>query len=106
MQTTLTSEQQVTLTVKPLTAKGKAAIVDGAPFWSSSNVNVATLVVAPDGLSVVVSAVGAGTSTITVAADADLTSGVNQISTSIDAVVTQAPAASLSFTVGTPVDAP
>ena len=106
MQTSLTNEQQVTLTVKPFSAKGKPAPVEGAPFWSSSNVNVATLVVAPDGLSAVVTAVGVGTSTVTVAADADLTAGVNQISTSVDVVVTAAAAASLSLTVGTPVDAP
>ena len=102
MQTSITNDQQVVLTVHPVTAGGKPAPVDGAPLWTSSNVNVATLVVAPDGLSATVTAVGVGTSTVTVAADSDLTAGVHQISASIDVVVTQAQAASLNITVGTP----
>jgi hypothetical protein len=102
--TSLTNEQKVQLTVTPLTAGGKSALVNGAPLWSSSNVGVATLVIAPDGMSAYVIAAGVGTSTISVTADANLSSPpVQPISSSITVTVTSAPASSLSIVIGTPV---
>ncbi len=100
--TNLSNEQKVNITVSPLTASGKAAKVDGSPLWNSSDVNVLTLEVAPDGLSAFAIGVGAGTATVTVIADSDLGSGVTQLSASTDFTVTSAPAASLKLTVGTP----
>ena len=99
---TLNTEQKAKVTVKPLTAKGKPAQVDGPPGWSISDVSVASLVVAPDGLSAEVIGVSAGTATVTVAADADLTSGVRQITGNLDVTVTAAEAATLSLETDTP----
>lgn len=102
MTATLSNEQKLPISVTPLTALGNTAKVDGAPLWSSSNINVCTLVIAPDGMSAVVNGVGPGTSTITVTADADLTSAVSQISSSIVVTVSAALATTLQFTVGAP----
>ena len=100
--TTLTNEQKVSITVSPVTASGKPAKIDGQPLWTSSNTQAVTLEVAPDGLSAFAIGVAAGVSTITIAADSDLGAGVVQISNSVDITVTNAPAASLTITVGTP----
>lgn len=100
---TLTIEQKATVTVKPLTAKGNPAPVDGAPGWSISDPAIASLVVAPDGMSADVIAATAGAATITVAADADLTSGVRQITGVLDVTVVAAEAATLVLEAGVPV---
>lgn len=99
----LTTEQKVKVTVKPLTAKGNPALVDGAPGWSVSDPAVASLVVAPDGMSADVIAGASGAVTITVAADADLTSGVRQITGSFDVTVVASEAVTLGFESGIPV---
>ena len=99
---TLNTEQKVYVIVKPLTASGKLARVDGVPGWNISNVAVASLVVAPDGISADVFATGLGTATITVVADADLTAGVRQITGTLDVEVVEAEAASLTLVAGTP----
>jgi hypothetical protein len=57
----------------------KPAKVDGAPEWSSSDGNVASLVVADDGMSAVLIAGEAGTAQIIVRADADLGAGTEMI---------------------------
>lgn len=99
----LTNEQKVNVTVNPVTATGKPAKVDGAPVWIVSDGN-ATVKVADDGLSAdLISSDDPGTSTIVVSADADLGEGVQTITDSISLVTVAANAASLGFTVGTPV---
>lgn len=96
MPTTINTDQKVKLTVKPLTQKSRPALVHGIPAWSSSNPSIISLVVAPDGLSAYAFAAGTiGTATVGVAADADMSSAIRQIQTTIDITVTAAEAASL-----------
>ena len=99
---TLTTEQKAKVTVKPLTAKGNPAPVDDAPGWSISDPAIASLVVAPDGLSADVIAGGVGIVVVTVSADADLTAGVREIVGTLDVTVVAAEAASLTLEAGTP----
>jgi hypothetical protein len=101
--TIITNDQRVPITVSPITQKGKPAKIEGAPLWSSSDVNVLTLEVAQDGLSAFAVGVGEGTATISVIADADLTGAIKEVAGSVEITVTGAPAASLKVTVGTPV---
>jgi hypothetical protein len=100
---TLNTEQKAKVTVRPLTAKGNPALVDGPPGWSITNPAILTLVVAPDGLSADVFGVSAGTGSVIVSADADLTDGVSEIVGSLTVAVTPALAASLVLEAGTPV---
>lgn len=59
---------------------GNPAPVEGVPTWTNSNEATLTLVVAPDGMSAVVSATGTpGSGQISVQADADLGEGVTTI---------------------------
>jgi hypothetical protein len=96
--------QKVNLTVEALNAAGNPAPVDGAPVWSTSDPNIVSLVIAPDGFSAVAHSVSLGVATITVTADADLTAGVRAISTAMVIQVVPAEAVSLVLTAGTPVD--
>ncbi len=74
---TLKATQKCTLTVQFLDKKGNVAAVDGTPAWTTDNADVVALVVAADGASVEVSAVGpVGSAAVTVTADADLGDGV------------------------------
>lgn len=100
--TTITNEQKLPISVAPVTAGGKPAKIAGAPLWSSSDINVVTLEVAADGLSAIANAVNAGSATITIAADADLGGGVNQISNTTNIAVTLAQATALNVSVGAP----
>lgn len=77
-------------------AKGRAAPVDGVPVWASSDETVLSVVAAADGMSAIVSSVGAGTARISVSADADLGAGVVEITgVSEDVNVTNGNVASL-----------
>lgn len=98
----LTDEQKVTLTLKPLTAAGNPARVDGVPVWSQSNADVLDLEVAADGMTAVALAKGLGPSQISVVADADLGDGVREITAVQDVVVKAAEAVTLGIEAGTP----
>jgi hypothetical protein len=101
--TTLTTEQKINLTVTPETALGKPSTITGMPLWSSSNINSISLVIAPDGLSAYAIGGVAGTSTISVIANAGTDAVPVQISSSIDITVTTAPASMLVITASEPV---
>ncbi len=92
--------------IAPKTAAGNPAAVDGRPSWGTSNPDAFTVQVAEDGLSAVLVTADSGTEVRTgklqVRADADLGEGVTEILLEVDVVVGPAPAASLSFDVGTP----
>lgn len=102
--TTLNNEQKVTLTVSPQTAHGKPASITGVPLWSSSDVNVLSLVVSADGLSATAVGGAAGQATVSVIANAGTEAAPVQINGSIDITVTSAPAATLVITASTVVD--
>lgn len=97
----LTTEQQVRVTLNPVTPKGKPVPVDGVPTWAIV-AGDATLDPAPDGLScMIVSPDNAGQSQVLVSADADLGEGVNTITDTISVLASDPQAASLGLTVGT-----
>lgn len=91
----LNNEQKVTLSVEGRSAAGNAAEVAGVPSWSVSDPAVASLEVAGDGRSAVLSAVAVGSVSVSVA-DAGGASG------SIDVTVEAAGAVSLVITAGAP----
>ncbi len=94
----LSTTQQATLTLIPEDILGNvtpAATITGTPLWNTSNVNVASLVVASNGLSALTFGTGAGTASISVIANAGTVAAPVQISGSISIYVTQAPAAQL-----------
>lgn len=100
----LRDDQQVLLTIQPVDAKGKPAVVDGAPTWASSDETVVTLVPSADGMSAMASGVSPGTGRVVVTADADLGSGVTPLSGSLDFSITAGNAVSITITPGTPAN--
>lgn len=82
----LTATQQEVLTLTITTKSGKPAKVDGAPVWTSSDVNVATVEAAPDGMSATVKSVNGdgGVCQVTATGDADLGAGVEPITGFVD----------------------
>ena len=96
----ITTDQKVNLTVSPLSALGRpvpTSTITGVPLWNSSDVNVASLVVAADGFSAFAFGTGAGTATVSVIANAGTAAAPIQIGGSIELTVSQAPAASLAI---------
>ena len=103
VETTITNEQKVTVTLSPVTDTGKPAKLDGAPKWSVISGD-STVVAAPDGLSAdLVSSDTPGDTTFLVDGDADLGSGVEDIQETITLHVAGARAKNLGVTIGTPV---
>lgn len=100
---TITNEQKIEVTLAPVTATGRPAVLDGAPEWSVISGN-STLEVAADGKSAfLVSADDPGDTQFLVKADADLGEGKEEISDTIRLTVAGARAANLGLTAGTPV---
>lgn len=106
MDISLTNEQQVRVTLKPVTATGKPATLDGKPVWAV-DAGSSTIDVAPDGLSaVVISSDDPGDSVVSVAADADLGEGVETIAAAINVTVIGARASNLGMVIGKPEPKP
>jgi len=102
-EVTITTEQKVNVVLKPVTATGKPALLDGAPKWSVVSGN-GTVVVAPDGLSAdLVSSDTPGDTTYLIDGDADLGAGVIDLQDTVLCHVLGANAANLGVTVGVPV---
>jgi len=98
----LTNEQEVPVSLKPVTATGRAAKLDGAPTWDIISGN-STITVAADGLSAVIrSSDDPGDTELLVKADADLGSGVEEISDTVRVHVLGARASNLGLSAGTP----
>ena len=96
MSQQITNEQEFDLTITFETAAGNPAIVTGIPVWTISDGAVATLAVAADGLSAVVSSGAPGVATITVTAQT--ASGGTVVGT-FDVSVVLAEAGRIVFTV-------
>lgn len=102
IEITVTNEQKVKVTLKPVTATGKPARLDGAPTWEVVSGD-STVTVSSDGLSAdLISSDTPGDTQYLVKADADLGAGVEEISDVIKLTVEGARAASLGLSVGTP----
>jgi len=96
MNQQITNEQEFDLAIAFETAAGNPATVVGVPVWTISDDTVATLAVAPDGMSAVVSSGLPGTATITVTAQT--ASGGSVVGT-FDVSVVLAEAGQVIFTV-------
>ncbi len=102
----ITNEQQIPVALKPVTATGKPAKLDGSAAFTVLSGN-STVIPGDDGLSaLLVSSDDAGVTVISVKADADLGEGVEEISDVINLTVTSATAANLGLTAGTPEPKP
>lgn len=102
LEVTITNEQQVKVTLNPVTATGKPARVDGAPTWEVVTGN-STVQPADDGLSAdLISSDDPGDTDFLVKADADLGEGVTEISDVIRLTVAGAQAANLGLSAGEP----
>ena len=90
----LTNEQQVQATVKPQTAAGNPAPIDGAVSYNSSNTDAASI----DESGLII-ATGVGIAQITASFDADLGEGVRTIELSgvIEVVAAEATTGVLEF---------
>ncbi len=103
---TITNEQQIEVTLKPVTATGKPAKLDGSPAWTVISGNSAVSV-SEDGLSAtLVSSDDPGDTEIVVKADADVGEGVEEISDMIRLSVSGAHASNLGLSAGTPTPKP
>ena len=98
----LTTEQQVVVHLNPVTPKGVPVDLDGAPVWTVP-VGGATITPSDDGLScTIVSPDNAGQSQVLIIADADLGSGIETISDTIDVEAANPNASSLGLTADAP----
>lgn len=84
LMTTFPEKTKATLTLKPLTASGKPARLDGVPVWENSNQLAGDLFVDTNGMTAVLTYLDAGNGQIKVTADADLGSGVRPLIALLD----------------------
>lgn len=99
---TITNEQEVDVTVTPVTETGKPAKLDGKPSVSVISGN-STFTQSDDGLTITLrSSDDPGDTDFLVKADADLGEGVQEISDTIRLHVSGAQAANLGLVAGTP----
>jgi hypothetical protein len=99
----ITNEEKINVKLVPVTASNTPAKLDGKPTWVVTSGN-STVVVSDDGLSAdLVSEDGVGDTVFTVTADADLGSGVTDISDTVTLTVVDPQAQSLGLVAGTPV---
>lgn len=99
---TLTTEQQVPLSVAFYTATGNPVSVVGTPTWAVDDTNVVDLVVASDGLSALVVSKAVGNCFVTVQAN----TGTKTISGTIGVSVVAAEAETVVITAGAVVPKP
>lgn len=103
MSNVLTDEQKTNLVIKPETAAGNPARIDGVPVWTASDPSVLDLQVDPNGLSAEAVTTGKlGPCQVTVDADADLGAGVRSIQGIVEFEVVAAEAVTLGVVVGPP----
>lgn len=97
----ITTEEQVSVTVRPLTQHGKPASIDGSVEFTSSDPAVAS-VTSNGPLTALVVAVGTGVAQITATFDADLGAGVRPVEMSGALEVVGAEATTAEIVFGTP----
>lgn len=97
----ITNEEKILVSLSPTTAAGNPATLDGEATWAVTEGD-ATLEVQPGGMSAYIISGGPGSSTVSVAADADLDAGeIRELSDIIAVNVVAAEAAGLGLTAGT-----
>jgi hypothetical protein len=87
------------LTLAPHLPDGTDGNVDGVPTWDRSDLTVATLAVAEDGMSAAITGKAEGPVTVKVTAVVDLGTGVHTLTRSIDFQVTHPEASGISIDV-------
>jgi hypothetical protein len=97
----MTNEEKRLITAQPMTAAGNPAVIDGSVAFSIVS-GTCTLASVDDTSAYVVSGDTAGDSTVSMVCDADLGSGVINVSDTMLVHVTSASAANLVVTVGNP----
>jgi hypothetical protein len=103
LELNITNEQKQRVTITPLSAAGKPALIDGIPTWTVS-AGDSTVDVAADGLSAfLVSSENPGDTVVLVQADADLGAGIETIADTINLHVAGARAANLGLASEAPV---
>lgn len=99
----LTDVQKVRLAIKPVSAAGNPAEIDGTPAWVVSDDTLGSLTVDEDGLGAEFVTSGLlGTCQVSVTADADLGDGMREISGVLDIEIHASEAVSLSINAGVP----
>lgn len=99
----LTDVQKVALAIRPVSAAGNDAPVDGVPSWVVSDPTIGELVVGDSGLDAMFFTTGkVGTCQVSVTADADLGEGMREIAGVLDIEVRASEAVSLDISAGTP----
>ena len=103
----LPNDQKVTASIQPVDSKGNPATIDGMASWSSSSTAIATVQnISADSLSAeILPGTTLGTCQINVQADADLGSGITNITGVLDVQVVAGQAVGFTITTGplTPV---
>lgn len=103
LELTITNEQKIEVRLNPVTATGRPAKLDGGAVWTVVSGN-STVEAANGGLSVfLISSDDPGDTEFMVRADADLGSGVEEISDIVRLTVAGARAANLGLVAGTAV---
>lgn len=104
LEISLTTEQQVKVSVAPVTPKGKPVALDGAVLFSTND-NV-TINMLDDKSAMILAPEVIGDVTVTVSGDADLGAGVVTIKDTILLHISDPQASSLGLTAGTPETKP
>ena len=99
----LTDDQQANLRIKPKSAAGNDAPVDGVPVWSSSNEAVVTVTPGADGLTCLAVTTGQlGTAQVQCVADAKMGPDVKEITAVLDIEVKAGEAVQLAIEADAP----
>jgi hypothetical protein len=101
----LPNDQKVTASIQPVDAKGNPASIDGLAVWTSSSTDVASVQnVSSDSLSAeIVPGSSIGSCQINVQADADLGTGITNITGVLDVSVVADQAVGFTITTAPPV---
>lgn len=102
MPVTLLPGQHVVGTLKPESSPGVAAPVDGIPEWASSNPSIVTVEPSTDGMTCTVRYGGAGASQVSAVMDANMGSGVRELTILDDVTCAVAEATMVGIEWGTP----
>lgn len=96
-ETTFTTIQKQTVRPQFLNAAGSPVAVDGPPAWRVDDETIATIDVAPDGLSASVIAGAPGVTFITVTADALIGPDTREVSGQFQVTITESGAVRVEF---------
>jgi hypothetical protein len=94
------TDHSVTATIVATDAKGNVVVLPSAPTWSMGTAGIATMTVAPDGMSATFAPAGSGKTTVDVVAEGDPVAGVDTLHGSGDITVLAAEATGIALNFG------